>query len=92
MQCCAGQETDREKQPTSEVDWEHMRLQVAAAVLELLVNASLMMQPIDADALTYVYKTARLLQVILVTRPTHHPGNSMLQCKGDDIHCHSCNL
>lgn len=46
-------------------------MQVAAAVLELLVNASLMMQPIDADALTYVYKTARLLQVILLTRHSY---------------------
>ena len=61
--CDAGQEADGEKQPADKVDWERMKVQVAAAVLELLVSASLMLQPIDADALKYVGKTARLLQV-----------------------------
>ncbi len=37
---------------------------MAAAVLELLMSASLMLQPIDEDALKYVCTTARLLQVI----------------------------
>lgn len=32
-------------------------------MLELLVNASLMLQPVDIDALRYVWKTAKLLQV-----------------------------
>ena len=33
-------------------------------MLELLVNASLMLQPVDIDALRYVWKTAKLLQVM----------------------------
>ena len=33
-------------------------------MLELLVNASLMLQPVDTDALKYVWKTAKLLQVM----------------------------
>ena len=62
----AGQEVDGEKQPADDIDWESMRLQVGAAVLELLASASLMLQPVDADALRYVCKTARLLQVTLL--------------------------
>lgn len=63
----AGQEVDGENQPADEIVWESMRLQVGAAILELLVSASLMLQPVDADALKYVCKTARLLQVTLLT-------------------------
>lgn len=61
--CNAGQENDGE-QPSDEIDWQRRKPQEAAAVLELLVNASLMLQPVDLDALRYVWKTAKLLQVM----------------------------
>ena len=57
-----------------------MRLEVAAAVLELLVSTSLMLQPIDIDALTYLCKTARLLQVTLLVYQLHSPRKLMPQC------------
>ena len=79
--CDAGQEADGEQQPASEVDWERKKVQVAAAVLELLVSASLLLQPIDADALKYVRKTARLLQVTPLARGNGAPpeADSLMQ-------------
>ena len=68
MTCSAGQENEAREMPTAGIDWGRRKLQEAAAVLELLVNASLLLSPIDAEALRYVCKTARLLQVMLATQ------------------------
>lgn len=72
MTCSAGQENEAREMPTAGIDWGRRKLQEAAAVLELLVNASLLLSPIDAEALRYVCKTARLLQVMLATQVSLH--------------------
>ena len=68
LTCSAGQENEAGETPTAGVDWGRRKLQEAAAVLELLVNASLVLSPVDAEALRYVCKTARLLQVMLAAQ------------------------
>ncbi len=72
MTCSAGQENEAGEMPIAGVDWGRRKLQEAATVLELLVNASLMLSPIDAEALRYVCKTARLLQVMLAAQISLH--------------------
>ncbi len=47
----------------TEEDWQGKRMQEAAAVLGLLVKASLMLTPVDVDALKYICATAASLQV-----------------------------
>ena len=60
---CAGQENEGGEQPDQEIDWQQRLLLEAAAVLELLMTASLMLTPVDLDALRYICRTAKLLQV-----------------------------
>ena len=60
---CAGQENEGGEQPDQEIDWQQRLLFEAAAVLELLITASLMLTPVDLDALRYICRTAKLLQV-----------------------------
>lgn len=45
------------------VNWQEKRIQEAAAVLGLLINASLMLKPVDVDALNYICATAAFLEV-----------------------------
>lgn len=44
-------------------DWQKKRMLEAAAVLELLFTASLMLTPVDVDALKYICATAISIQV-----------------------------
>ncbi|EIE21630.1 hypothetical protein COCSUDRAFT_56833 [Coccomyxa subellipsoidea C-169] len=46
----------------TEEDWQGKRMQEAARVLGLLVKASLMLTPVDVDALKYICATAASLQ------------------------------
>ena len=66
-QRCAGQENEGTEQPDQETDWQQRLLLEAAAVLELLMTASLMLTPVDLDALRYICRTAKLLQVGLAS-------------------------
>lgn len=49
-----------------EEHWQEKRMQEAAAVLGLLVDASLMLTPVDVDALKYIHTTAAVMQVRLL--------------------------
>ncbi|CAL8469391.1 g8932 [Coccomyxa elongata] len=46
----------------TEEHWQEKRMQEAAAVLGLLVDASLMLTPVDVDALKYIHTTAAAMQ------------------------------
>lgn len=59
-------------------DWQRKRMQEAAAVLEVLVNASLMLTPVDVDALRYIWATAASIQV--GHSKWKLPWISMLEC------------
>ncbi len=49
-----------------EEQWQEKRMQEAAAVLGLLIDASLLLTPVDVDALRYINATAAAMQVRLL--------------------------
>ena len=62
----AGQELDEMGRLQSGPDgksWAERRGSEGAAALTLLLNASLMLLPVDADALDYILQTALFLEV-----------------------------
>ena len=52
-----------EAQRDSSIKWQERRCEEAAAVLDLLINASLMLIPVDATALTYIAQSACFFEV-----------------------------